>query len=159
MRRAWLACGVAALAVLSCGGEPAQQQEAKKAADCREAPSALKDALESSLRGVQNAELTGVRYVEVESPPDAPVSGFDDGMYVVSGLLQDRAADGEPLTFAANEDMVSTGGGLAFAIDPVTREFFHFGASAAADTLARDYIDAIREEPEYQQARKCAQQG
>lgn len=159
MRRTWLACGVAALAFISCGGEPAQQQEAKKAADCREASSDLKDALESSLRGVQNAELTAVRYVEVESPPDASVSGFDDGMYIVSGLLQDRAADGEPLTFAVNEDMVSSGGGLAFAIDPVTREFFEFGASATADTPARDYIDAIQEEPEYQQARECAQQG
>lgn len=159
MRRTWLACGAAALAFISCGGESAQQQEAKKAADCREASSALKDALESSLRGVQNAELTGVRYVEVESPPDATVSGFDDGMYIVSGHLQDRAADGEPLTFAVNEDMVSSGSGLAFAIDPVTREFFEFGASAAADTPARDYIDAIQGEPEYEQARKCAQQG
>lgn len=159
MRRTWLACGVAALAVLSCGGEPAQQQEAKQAADCREASSDLKDALESSLRGVENAELTGVRYVEVESPPDAPVSGFDDGMYIVSGLLQDRAADGEPLTFAANEDMVSSGGGLVLAMDPVTREHFEFRAPAAADSPARDYIDAIREEPEYEEARQCAQEG
>ena len=159
MRRTWLACGVAALAVLSCGGEPAQQQKAKEAADCREASSDLKDALESSLRGVQNAELTGMRYVEVESPPHAPMSGFEDGMYIVSGLLQDRAADGEPLTFAVNEDMVSSGGGLAFAIDPVTREFFRLGASATADNPARDYIDAIQEEPEYEQARECAQQG
>ncbi len=159
MRRTWLACGVAALAVISCGGEPAQQQEAKQPADCREASSDLKDALESSLSGVQNAELTGVRYVEVESPPEAPLSGFEDGMYIVSGLLQDRAADGEPLTFAANHDMVSSGGGLAFAIDPVTREFFEFGTSAVADSPARGYIDAIQEEPEYEQARECAQQG
>ena len=159
MWRTWLACGAAALAVISCGGEPAQQ-EAKQAADCRDAPSPLKDALESSLRDVQDAELTGVRYVEVERPPDAAPGGFDHGIYVVSGVLEASGVDGEPLlTFVVTEDMVGTGGGLALAVDTVTREFFEFGASAADESSVRDYTDAMQDEPEYQQARECAQRG
>ncbi len=158
MWRTWLACAVAALAVISCGGEPAQQK-AKETADCHKGPSTLKDALESSLRGVQDAELTGLQFVEVESPPDAVPGGFDHGLYVVSGLLQAPGVDGEPLTFAATEDMVTSGGGLAFAIDTVTRRFFKFGASAAEESSVRDYAKAIQDEPEYEQARKCAQQG
>jgi hypothetical protein len=98
-------------------GAPGSEQPdvaAEPTPACRNARRELVQSLESSLKIQGGGGLRRVRMVEVESPPEAPLRGFNDGVYIVAGEFTGSGMEGTLGTWAVSRDMVRTGGGLVW---------------------------------------------
>jgi hypothetical protein len=95
--------------------------------------------------------------VKVPDAPPAPLRGFRSGVYIVAGELTGPGMDGTTGTWAVSKEMVSTGGGLAFAVGSITREFSDLGAAASEGSPARDYTDELEATDAYDQAVNCVE--
>ena len=65
--------------------------------------------------------------------------------------------DGTIGAWAVSKSMLRTGGGLAFALDAITREFSDLGAAANEGSPARAYTDELEATEAYERAVSCAE--
>jgi hypothetical protein len=158
----------AVLCAAACGdtdgdaaGTTAAPAKAGEAADtqpsCKRARKVLVAALESSLTINGGGGLKRVSIVRVDDSSDAPLPGFQRGVYAVAGEFTGPGMDGTIGIWAVSRDMVRTGGGLAIGADSVTREFSDLGAAAAAGSPAADYAAEVADSAAGQEARRCAE--
>jgi hypothetical protein len=149
---------VLALAVAGCGDSASMtgSEEPATQAACRDGRKALVASLESSLNAQGGGPLEHVQTVEVQDPKTAPVAGLK--MYVAAGSLGAPGVDGEKVAWAVSRSMLETGGGRAYPLDSVTREFSDLGSAAAANSVVRAYADAVAESDAYEQARSCVEE-
>lgn len=124
---------------------------------CRRANADLIASLEASLTA--RGELKAVRYVKIVDGPDAPLSGFKDGAFIVSAQLDAAGIEGTTMSWGVSKSMVDTGGGLALGLDSVTREFSDAGTAANEGSPARDYTDALKNTSAYDESRECTESG
>lgn len=143
-------------AVAACGGDTGGRGDAVTVAACREGGDLLVDALESSLTAQGGGQLRRVRTVEVQGGPDAPLTLLKKGAYIASGTLVAPSSDQKTLSWVVSDTMLTTGGGLAYALDRVTGKASGLGSAAKAGSPARDYVTAIANSAAYEQARACA---
>lgn len=147
---------VVLLALAGCGDDTDGRGDAATGGECREGRDLLVDALESSLTAQGGGQLRRVRTVKVQGGPDAPLTLLKKGAYIASGTLVAPGSDRKTLSWVVSDTMLTTGGGLAYALDRVTRKASILGAAAKAGSPARDYVSAIANSPPYEQARACA---
>jgi hypothetical protein len=102
-----------------------------------------------------DAKLQNLQTVKVDDAPAAPLAGFKDGVYVASAKLVAPGVDNQTVSWAVSKSMLTTGGGLAYALDSVTREFSDLGSAAKEGSPARDYADAIAGSDAYDRSRGC----
>jgi hypothetical protein len=114
----------------------------------------LSQALASSLTTTGGGGLRRAHVVKVPNPPPAPLQS---GVYIVAGELTGPGMDGTTGTWAVSKEMVSTGGGLAFAVSSITREFSDLGGAAQEGSPARDYTDELEATDAYDQAVTCTE--
>lgn len=142
-------------APLQAEEEPAADEPAEP--ECERGRRVLVEALEASLTIQGGGGVRRVSVVEVEDPPDAPLAGFNAGVYAVAAEFTGPGLDGTVGVWAASRDMVRTGGGLIIGADSVTREFSELGAAASGDSPAAQYAGAIADSDAGQRARECAE--
>ena len=136
--------------------EPAAEQ-AEAAPKCRKAPRVLVRALAGSLSVQVGGGIDNAQVVKVPDPPPPPLRGLNAGVYIAAGELIGPGMDGTVGAWAVSKPMLSTGGGLAFGLDTVTREFSDLGVAASDDSPARDYTDELEATDAYEQAVSCAE--
>ena len=147
------------LALVACGDDTDGRGDAATGGPCRDGRDLLVDALESSLTAQGGGQLRRVRTVKVQGGPDAPLTLLKKGAYIASGTLVapgTPGSDRKTLSWVVSDTMLTTGGGLAYALDRVTRKASLLGSAAKAGSPAHDYVTVIANSAAYEQARACA---
>jgi hypothetical protein len=153
-----LALAFAVIAVVGCGGSSDSNTGTQKSASapaCQPGGKALTASLQDSLTASGNAKLQDVQTVKVDDPPTVSLAGFKDGVYVASAKLVAPGVDDQTVSWAVSKPMLTTGGGLAYALDSVTREFSELGAAAKEGSPARNCADTIANTDAYHLSRDC----
>lgn len=148
---------VVVLALTACGDDGEAPSDAASGGACREAPKTLTSALESSLTARRGAKLQRVRSVKIEGGPEAPLTLLKKGAHVASGRLVASGRDPRTVSWVVSESMLTSGGGVAFGLDGVTRKATDLGSAAREGSPIRDYADAISKSEVYEHSRACVQ--
>lgn len=146
---------VVVLALTGCGDDGDAPSDAASGGACREAPKALTSALESSLTARGGAKLQRVRSVKIEGGPEAPLTLLKKGAHVASGALVVPGGDPRTVSWVVSESMLTSGGGVAFGLDGVTRKATDLGSAAREGSPIRDYAEVISKSEVYEQSRAC----
>lgn len=159
MRRArLLAAIVVILALGACGDDPDTPQNAATGGGCRDATKALSSALQSSLTPRDGGKLQRLRSVKIQRGPEAPLTLLKKGAHVASGTLVASGSGPQTVSWVVSESMLTTGGGVAFGLDRVTREATDLGSAAKPSSPIRDYANAISKSAVYEQSRACIEE-
>ncbi|HEV2060717.1 MAG TPA: hypothetical protein VGR11_15300, partial [Solirubrobacteraceae bacterium] len=148
---------VVVLALTACGDDGDAPSAVADGGACREAPKMLTSALESSLTARGGGKLQRVRSVKIQRGPEAPLTLLKKGAHVASGTLVASGGDPQTVSWVVSESMLTSGGGVAFGLDDVTRKATDLGSAAREGSPIRDYADAISESEVYEQSRACVQ--
>jgi hypothetical protein len=160
LKPAVLALAFAVVAVVGCGGSSNGATSTKKseaAPACQPGGKALSASLQDSLTASGDAKLRNLQTVKVDDPPTISLAGFKDGVYVGSAKLVAPSIEDQTVSWAVSKPMLTTGGGLAYPLDPVTREFSDLGAAAKEGSPARNYADTIVNTDAYHLSRDCVE--
>lgn len=149
---------VVLLALAACGDDSDPRGDAAAGGACRDGRATLTSALESSLTAAGAKELRRVRTVKIHGGPVPPVTLLKKGAYIASGTMIKTGGERQTLSWVVSASMLTTGGGIGYALDRATRKASVLGSAAKPGSPARDYAIAISNSEAYKQSRACVRQ-